>query len=110
MKNFSEIERKESEPKLLFKVILMRHEETEYTNVGHDLTDRGVEGAKETGRMLKDDDFFTDTDEELGGDPARIAESHYTHDIHKNHPEIIEPHLKKKERLYRAMEYLIRSV
>lgn len=150
---------KESQPKPLFKVILMRHEETEYTGVGRDLTDKGIEGAKKTGRKLKDDDFFPNKDEvislyspkhrtkgtldfvleeagiskesrpvnvlvsskivdaeaferhaeeEMEGDSARTAEAFYTHDIHKNHPEIIEPHLKKKERLYRAMEYLIR--
>ena len=162
MENFLEIKKQESQPKLLFKVILMRHEETEYTNTGNDLTNKGVEGAKEFGRKLKDDNFFPNkdevtslyspkprtkgtldlvleeagiskensrpinvlgpskiinaeafdkhTEEELEDDPARIAEAHYTHDIHKNHPEIIEPHLKKKERLYRAMEYLIRSI
>ncbi len=156
-------EQNEAPPKLLFKVILMRHEKTNYTNIDHDLTVDGVEDATETGRKLKQENFFSmknpitflhsprhrakgtldfvaegagllidnkkrpinvlrssdvfdaeaferHTDEELSGDPTRIAEAFYTHDIHKNHPEVIEPHLKKKERLYRAMEYLIRSV
>lgn len=149
----------ETEPKPLFKLILMRHQETDYTEEGHDLTDRGIEGAKETGREMKTDTFFSPEEkvalfhspkprakatldfvseeagfqdegravkvlgsskildmkafeshiEELEDDLARIAEAHYIHDFHQNHPELIEPHAKKKERLYRAMEYFIRA-
>lgn len=155
------IENKESEPKLLFKAILKRHEKTEYTGIGHDLTDEGVSGAKESGKKLKGDGFFSKENqviafhspeartkgtsdfvlgeagissesrpismlgpteifdveafekhnvEDLDDNPARIAEDFHTGDFHRNNPEIIEPHLKKKERLYRAMEYFIRYV
>lgn len=152
------IERQESEPKLLFKAILKRHEKTEYTGIGHDLTDEGVSGSIESGKKLKEAPFFSPESavisfhtseprtkgtsdlvlreagisgesrpmrmlgptrifdveafekhvEELGDDPARIAEDFHKGDFHKDHPEIIEPHVKKKERLYRAMEYLMR--
>lgn len=151
----------ETQPKLLFKVVLMRHEEPYYKDIGHDLTDKGVRGAIETGEKMKEDDFFSDENPillfhspkpraegtldfvaqgaelpvenkrnvdalgqskmpnreafmervlELNSDPEKIAEDHYKHDMHKNRPDIIEPHLKKKERLYRATEYLIRSI
>ena len=158
MQEAIKIERKESEPKLLFKAILMRHEKTDYTGIGQDLTEDGVKGALETGKGLKDNTFFSKeytilsfhspaarakatsdlvleeagiptensrsismlgptkiidaemfekhTVEELGDDPARIAKDFYTGDFHKDHPEAIEPHLKKKERLYRTLEYL----
>ena len=150
MQEAIKIERKESEPKLLFKAILMRHEKTDYTGIGQDLTEDGVKGALETGKGLKDNTFFSKEDtilsfhspaarakatsdlvleeagiptensrsismlgptkiidaemfekhtvEELGDDPARIAKDFYTGDFHKDHPEAIEPHLKKKER------------
>ncbi len=155
------LERKESEPKLLFKALLKRHEKTEYTGTGHDLTDEGVGGAIESGKKFKDDDFFLKENEvisfhspeartkgtsdfflkeadissesrpirmlgpteifdveeferhnveELNDNPTRIAEDFHKGDFHKNRPDIIEPHLKKKERLYRAMEYLIRYI
>lgn len=155
------IEKKEAQPKLLFKVVLMRHEEPHYKDIGHDLTDKGVEGATETGRKLKEDEFFSDENpillfhspkpraegtldfvaqsaeiptenkraidaigqskianpeafleraRELDFDPEKIAEDHYKHEMHKTRPDIIEPHEKKKKRLYRAMEYLIRSI
>jgi len=162
MEKFPIFENKKFEPKLLFKAILMRHQEATYLEDYPGLTERGVGGAGVTGLEMKEDNFFPDkdevvsfnsplirtkgtldiagkaagintenssaikmlrssdvfdeeafdkhTDEELDGDPARIAEAFYTHDIHKNHPEIIEPHAKKKQRLYRAMEYLIRSI
>jgi len=155
------IEKKEAQPKLLFKVVLMRHEEPHYKDEGHDLTDKGVAGAIETGKKLKEDDFFSDENPihlfhspkpraegtldfvaqgaeiptenkraidaigqskianreafierviELNSDQEKIAEDHYKHEMHKNRPDIIEPHEKKKKRLYRAMEYLIRSI
>lgn len=155
------IEKKETQPKLLFKVVLMRHEEPYYKDVGHDLTDKGVAGAIKTGKKLKEDEFFSDenpillfhspkpraegtldfvaqgaeipTDNkraidaigqskitnpeafmervrELNSDQEKIAEDHYKHEMHKTRPDIIESHEKKKERLYRAMEYLIRSI
>lgn len=161
MEQPSIIERKEAQPKLLFKVILMRHEEPYYKDEGHDLTDKGVEGAIETGKQLKEDEFFSDENpillfhspkpraegtldfvaqgaeistenkraikaigqskianheafmervKELDSDQEKIAEDHYKHEMHKNRPDIIEPHEKKKKRLYRAMEYLMRSI
>lgn len=45
---------------------------------------------------------------ELEFDQEEIAKDHYKHPMHQDHPEIIEPHLHKKERLYRTLEYLIR--
>lgn len=161
MQEAIKIERKESEPKLLFRAILKRHEKTEYTGVGHDLTDEGVSGSIESGKKWKEDPFFSTESEvisfhspeartkgtsdfvlgaagissesrpismlgstkifdieafekhnveELDDDPARIAEDFHTGDFHQNHPEIVEPHVKKKERLYRAMEYLVRYI
>lgn len=161
MEQSPDVERKEVQPKLLFKVILMRHEEPHYKDVGHDLTDKGVDGAIETGEKLKKGEFFSDKNPillfhspkpraegtldfvaqgaeiptenkraidvigqskianrevfmervyELNSDQEKIAEDHYKHEMHKNRPDIIEPHEKKKERLYRAMEYLIRSI
>ncbi|NTU66411.1 MAG: histidine phosphatase family protein [Candidatus Moranbacteria bacterium] len=154
-------EKKEKEPKLLFKAILMRHEEPYYKDEGHDLTDNGVEGAIETGRRMKADGFFSDNDpvtllhspkprakgtldfvaqgaeiptekereikmigqskmnnreafmdrvRELDFDIEKLAEDHYKNDMYENRPDIIEPNNKKKERLYRSMEYLIRSI
>ncbi len=154
-------EKKEAQPKLLFKVVLMRHEEPYYKDEGHDLTDSGVDGAIETGKKMREDEFFSDKNpillfhspkpraegtlnfvaqgagipvenkravnvigqsrianmdvfmervQELGFDMEKVAEDHYKHEMHKNRPDIIEPHEKKKERLYRAMEYLIRSI
>jgi broad specificity phosphatase PhoE len=161
MQEIIRIERKESEPKLLFKAILKRHEKTDYTGTGHDLTEEGVNGAIESGKKWREDPFFSRESEvisfhtpeartkgtsdfvlseagipsesrpismigptkifdveafekhnveELDDNPARIAEDFHTGDFHKDHPEIIEPHLKKKERLYRAMEYFIRFI
>ncbi len=139
----------------------MRHEETNYKDEGHDLTDKGVAGALETGKKLREEGFFSDDDpvlllhspkpraegtldfvaegaqlsagikrsinalgqskfadrdafmervKELGSDQELIAKDHYTHEMHQNRPDIIEPHSKKKERLYRSLEYLIRSI
>ncbi len=51
---------------------------------------------------------FMDRVKELNFDQEEIAKDHYKHPMHDNHPEIIEPHLHKKERLYRTFEYLIR--
>ena len=161
MEHFPIIETKETQPKLLFKVILMRHEKTDYTGVGSDLTDDGANDALKTGEKMKSDDFFSEKNsvlsfhspasraeatsdltlqaagiptensrsinalgpskifdaeafdrhiDELEDDPAQIAQAYHTHDFHRNHPEIIEPHAKKKERFYRMMEYFIRSV
>ena len=158
------IEKKDFEPKVLFKAILMRHQEATYLEEGTGLTDKGVAGATKTGEEMREDDFFPNKneiisftsplvrtkgtlditgkaavmptvddkvksrviealrssdffdeeafdkfcDEELGGEPAEIAKAFYTHDVHKN-GEMIEPHFKKKKRLYRVLEYLIRE-
>ena len=160
MEQLKSFEKKE-EPKILFKAILMRHEEPYYKDEGHDLTDKGVEEAIKTGERMKEDDFFSDENpiqlfhsskpraegtlsfvaqgaeistenkrvtnvirqsdipnrdvfmervEELGFDSEKVAEDHYKHEMHKNRPDIIEPHQNKKARLYRALEYLIRTV
>ncbi len=161
MEKLPHFEEKEIQPKLLFKVVLMRHEEPHYKDMGHDLTDKGVEGAIATGKKLKDEEFFSEENpiffihspkaraegtldfvaqaanfsteskrsfnvigpskmanreafmeraQEVGFDNEKIAEDHYKHEMHKNRPDIIEPHEQKKKRLYRAMEYLIRSI
>jgi phosphohistidine phosphatase SixA len=54
----------EQKEKLLFNAIFMRHEEPFYEDVGHDLTDGGVQGAIATGEEIKDSRFF-DLDEPL---------------------------------------------
>jgi hypothetical protein len=38
----------------------------------------------------------------------KSAKDHYEHPMFQNRPDIIEPHLHKKDRLYRSFEYLIR--
>ncbi len=45
---------------------------------------------------------------ELEMDFEKIAEDHYKNPMFTDSPDIIEPHLHKKERLYRTFEYLIR--
>lgn len=158
MEEFSKIEINETQPRLLFKVILMRHEETDYEAGGGHLTGGGVEKAVKTGENLKKDKFFSDenpillfhspllrTEEtldavakgarvpaenkrkstamrgskianleaflrrkkELGSTQEAVAKDYHEGE---SHPEIIEPPEKSKERLYRAMEYLIRSI
>lgn len=52
MENFPKNET-EAEPKILFRVILIRHEETEYTGKGSDLTEQGEIQAKKTGKNLR---------------------------------------------------------
>lgn len=44
----------------------------------------------------------------LGHDQEKWAEAHYKDSRFENEPELIEPHSKKRERLYRAFEYLLR--
>lgn len=163
-KNFTPqfYEKKESEPKLLFKLILMRHQKTSYTEEGLDLTPEGEEGAREDGKRLKEEQFISNenpiatfhsprarakgtlkiaaqeadistensrplkvltsakildevafdeyVEGVLGDNPERIAQAYREDDFFNNCSEIIEPHSKRKERLYRAMEYLIRNV
>jgi broad specificity phosphatase PhoE len=53
----------EPEPKLLFKVTLMRHEKPYYKDQGHDLTPEGVEGALNTGKKLREDGQISENDE-----------------------------------------------
>ncbi len=148
----------EVEPKLLFKVTLMRHEKPYYRNEGHDLTPTGVLNAKARGEKFKaevlsdEDEMFllhspsprakgtiefvrdaagledktirsidqirnSDTKdhgaimnrfEELGKDNELSARDQYYHPMHLETPDIIETHSHKRERLYRAFEYLIR--
>ena len=161
MERFESGKKDEAFKKLIFKVTLMRHEEPFYKDIGHDLTDRGVENAIATGKRLKEIGHITDSDdvhlfhspkarakgtlefvaegagithdekrsidqirssdipdlegflkrvEELEHDPEAIAKDHHTNDeLYENSPNFIEPSSKKKKRLYRAFEYLIRS-
>jgi broad specificity phosphatase PhoE len=47
---------------------------------------------------------------ELDNDSEAITKDHYTNaELYENNPDFIEPSSKKKRRLYRAFEYLIRS-
>lgn len=164
MKNLFEnsgLEIKEREEKPIFKAILMRHEEPFYENVGHDLTDKGVENSIQTGLAIKNAGFFSQSDplflfhspkpraegtldfvarsaelptknkrvikqitespvkdyetfmtriEELDYDPESIARDHYEHPMFETRPDIIEPHSRTKKRLYRAVEYVLRSI
>ena len=59
---------------------------------------------------IVDNDVFMNRVKELEHNPEKIAEDHYKHEMHRNRPDIIEPHEHKRERLFRAMEYLIRSI
>ena len=45
---------------------------------------------------------------ELELSQEKIAEDHHKNPLFEDHPEVIEPHSHKKERLYRTFEYLIR--
>jgi broad specificity phosphatase PhoE len=53
----------EQPPKALFKLTLMRHEEPLYKDIGHDLTDAGVAGAKATGEKFKNEQHLSEEDE-----------------------------------------------
>ena len=53
----------EPEPKLLFKVTLIRHEKPYYKDQGHDLTPEGFEGALNTGKKLREDGQISENDE-----------------------------------------------
>lgn len=46
---------------------------------------------------------------ELNFDQEAIAEDHYKNPLYEQRPDIIEPTSSKRKRLYRALEYLIRS-
>lgn len=54
---------KDKEPKLLFKVTLMRHEKSLYKNIGHDLTSKGIEKATEIGKKLRKEGVINDEDD-----------------------------------------------
>lgn len=160
MIDFEKSKSVESEPRLLFKITLIRHEKPYYKDVGHDLTPEGVEGAKKTGKMLKESGRVDEEKEEIillhspavrargtmefisesaelgdierrsvdqlrqsdmhnrplmeeyfnsvEGGQEEMSRDHYEHPLFNERPDVIETHDKKKERLYRAFEYLIR--
>lgn len=56
----------------------------------------------------KDHDAIMERFEELGRDKELSARDQYYHPMHLETPDIIETHSHKRERLYRAFEYLIR--
>ena len=59
---------------------------------------------------IPDREKFMERVVELEHDQEAIAKDHHTNtDLYENNPEFIEPAAKKKERLYRTLEYLIRS-
>lgn len=59
---------------------------------------------------IPDRDKFMERVTELGHDQEAIAKDHHTNtDLYENNPDFIEPTSKKKQRLYRALEYLIRT-
>ena len=57
---------------------------------------------------MTDFEKFMNYFKETGGDMEVIANDHYNNPLFEERPEIIEPHSHKKDRLYRAFEYLIR--
>ncbi|MFA6227078.1 MAG: histidine phosphatase family protein [Candidatus Paceibacterota bacterium] len=64
----------EVEPKLLFKVTLMRHEKPFYKDEGHDLTPEGVENAIRKGKKIREDGTISENDDIiLVHSPARRA-------------------------------------
>ncbi len=58
-------EHKDHEPRLLARITFSRHEETEYTGVGRDITERGIARAQEKGRTIAEEK----------GSPALIGHS-----------------------------------
>ncbi len=59
---------------------------------------------------IPDRESFMKRVAELDNDPEAITKDHYTNpDLYEHNPDFIEPSSKKKKRLYRAFEYLIRS-
>ncbi len=44
--------KQEQAPQLLAKITFSRHEETDYTGVGRDITDRGIARAQEKGKII----------------------------------------------------------
>lgn len=55
-------------------------------------------------------EVFLERVEELNHDQEAIAKDHHTNDaLYENSPDFIEPVSKKRQRLYRTFEYLIRS-
>jgi broad specificity phosphatase PhoE len=54
---------KEKEPKLLFKVTLLRHEKSLYKEMGPDLTSGGAERAIEIGKKLRKEGVINDEDD-----------------------------------------------
>ncbi|MCR4285579.1 MAG: histidine phosphatase family protein [Candidatus Kaiserbacteria bacterium] len=59
---------------------------------------------------IPDLEGFLQRVEELEHDQEAIAKDHHTNDaLYESSPDFIEPASKKKQRLYRAFEYLIRS-
>jgi broad specificity phosphatase PhoE len=59
---------------------------------------------------LPDLDAFMERVAELNNEPEALAKDHHTNpDLYENNPQFIEPHSKKRKRLYRAFEYLIRA-
>lgn len=71
------------------------------------------DSKRQTGQLrksdFKDPEAFMDRVQELGSDIELIAEDHYKNPMYEERPDIIEPSSNKKRRLYRAMEYLLRS-
>jgi hypothetical protein len=60
MENNHSLESKEPNPKLLFKLTLMRHEKPFYKDEGHDLTPEGVEGSIASGKHFREDEWLKD--------------------------------------------------
>ena len=156
MEGFSQ---QEQIKKPFLRITLMRHEEPFYKGKGTDLTEKGAEGALETGRSMvetintkdelyllsspsartrgtlklvaegaglndvsqrsvktlrmgeiRDIERFKERIAELGDGQGKegIARDQYTDPVYENDPSFIEPNSKKKERLYRSFEYLLR--
>lgn len=71
------------------------------------------ESKRESGQLrmsdMYDREAFLVRANELNFDPEALAEDHHRNPMYEERPDIIEPHSNKKKRLYRALEYLIRS-
>ncbi len=69
-KFFGKVERRESLPRPLGKITLVRHQATLYTESGDDLTNEGIAGARRLGEWFKATGFFNDSYVRLISAPA----------------------------------------
>jgi len=76
---------------------------------GAELTDvpkRSINSLRQS--HIPNREVFMDRVAELGNSQEEVAKDHYVNPMYENNPDFIEPNSKKKERLYRSFEYLLR--